>query len=69
MMSNEIKIHLQFDLTLLYFDDVITTEEHDRLVEIFKSPDNENHVLAVLAIETFKKRKRENQIANQKKAG
>jgi hypothetical protein len=59
MMSNEIKIHLQFDLTLLYFDDVITTEEHDRLVEMFKSPDNENHVLAILAIESFKKRAHE----------
>ena len=59
MMSNGIKIHLQFDLALLHFDDVITTEEHDRLVEMFKSPDQENHVLAILAVESFKKKAHE----------
>lgn len=56
MMSNPIKTTTVFDLTLLHFDNVITTEEHNRLVEMFKSPDKENHVLAILAVESFKKR-------------
>lgn len=55
-MNDGVKTHLIFDLALLHFDDVITTEEHDRLVEMFKSPDQENHVLAILAVESFKKR-------------
>ena len=58
-MNNGVKVHILFDLALLHFDGVITTEEHDRLVEMFKSPDQENHVLAILAVESFKKRAHE----------
>ena len=48
-----------FSLSLLHFEDIITTEEHDRLIDMFRSKDNENHVLAILAIESFKKRAHE----------
>jgi len=58
-MSNPIKTSTLFDLALLHFDNVITTEEHERLVEMFKSPDKENHVLAILAVESFKKKAHE----------
>ena len=53
------KTTILFELTLLHYDDVITTEEYDVLVGMFKSTDTENHVLAVLAIESFKKQAHE----------
>jgi hypothetical protein len=59
MKNNEIKVDIMFSLSLLHFEDIITTEEHDRLIDMFRSKDNENHVLAILAIESFKKRAHE----------
>ena len=58
-MSNGMTIHLQFELDLLYFEDVITNDEYQNLVSMIKSPDKENHVLAILALQSFKKRAHE----------
>lgn len=66
---NNLETSVAFELTLLYFMDSISKDEYDSIYKMLMSDDSENHTIAVLAIETFKKRKRENQIANQKEAG
>ncbi len=68
-MMNNLMTSVAFELTILYFTDSISKDEYDSLYKMLVSNDPENHIVAVLAIETFKKRKRENQIANQKEAG
>jgi hypothetical protein len=48
-----------FDLLYLYLEGIITLDEHDRLVKMFSSADRESHVVATLALESFKKQSRE----------
>lgn len=50
---------LRFDLIYLYLEGVITLDQHDELVKMFSSADVENHVVAALALESFKKQSRE----------
>jgi len=50
---------LRFDLIYLYLEGIITLDEHDQLVKMFSSADRENHVVATLALESFKKQSRE----------
>jgi len=61
------KLALEMELLYLYLEDIITQDQHDELLKMFSSADVENHVVAVLALESLKKESRENKNSNQAK--